>query len=66
MDESKMKDVCRKKLHQLYLMEQTMKMDKNTSKEELENLKQMIKNVKKEYTQALLEEKGGKQDGKKL
>lgn len=65
MEQYKMTDVWKMKLRELHLMETEMKMDKKTTKEELDDIKAMIEYVKKEYKEELLNEKENN-DGKKI
>lgn len=51
------KDILKAKLRELYLMEASIKMNRNTSEEELKEIKEKIVKIKKEYTKLLLEEK---------
>ena len=65
MSESfKMTDFYRMKLFELRLIEKGMQMDKSNKEEELEEIKKMIKYIRKEYAKALNEEKEEKEKGK--
>ena len=66
MDEYKMTDVWKMKLHELEYQLTLMKKDKKFTEEDIQDMKNMIKDVKKEYAKALVEEKMEAKDGKKL
>ena len=66
MDEYKMTDVWKMKLRELEYQLFMMKKDEKFSKEEIQDMKNMIADVKKQYAKALVEEKMEAKDGKKL
>ena len=66
MDEYKMTDVWKMKLRELEYQLFMMKKDEKFSKEEIQDMKNMIADVKKQYAKALVEEKMEEKNGKKL
>ena len=66
MDEYKMTDVWKMKLQELEYQLFMMKKDEKFSKEDIQDMKNMIADVKKQYAKALVEEKMEAKDGKKL
>ena len=66
MDEYKMTDVWKRKLQELEYQLFMMKKDEKFSKEDIQDMKNMIADVKKQYAKALVEEKMEAKDGKKL
>ena len=66
MDEYKITDVWKMKLRELEYQLFMMKKDEKFSKEEIQDMKNMIADVKKQYAKALVEEKMEEKNGKKL
>ena len=66
MDEYKMTDVWKMKLRELEYQLFMMKKDEKFSKEEIQGMKNMIADVKKQYAKALVEEKMEEKHGKKF
>ena len=65
-DEYKMTDVWKMKLHELEYQLTLMKMDKKFTQEDIQDMKNMIADVKKEYAKALVQEKMEVKNGKKF
>ena len=63
-DEYKMTDVWKMKLHELEYQLTLMKMDKKFTQEDIQDMKNIIADVKKEYAKALVQEKMEEKHGK--